>query len=57
MGTGAKCVKGKPASERKILKALLTALLAKELLRVWTTAGQGCITLLRQLMICCFYGK
>lgn len=57
MGTGAKCVKGKTASERKILKALLTALLAKELLRVWTAAGVSCITHLRQLMICCFYGK
>lgn len=56
MGTGAKCVKGKTASERKILKAVLTASLAKELLRVWTAAGVRCITHLRQL-ICCFYRK
>lgn len=47
MGTGAKYVKGKTASERKILKTLLTALLAKELFRVWTAAGVSCITHLR----------
>lgn len=33
MGTGAKCVKGKTASERNILKALLAAVLAKELFK------------------------
>lgn len=57
MGTGAKCMKGKTASERKILKAVLPALLSKELLRVWTAARVRCITHLRQLMLCCFYGE